>query len=89
MFDGPLRAIIPAVDNAFTQACIAAAREHFGDAFWGFNMLGGMSGGGMAMWVDPAQRPSIESKWPIILQQLRNKFQHHMPFVITRWPAEW
>ena len=83
IFDGPLRSIIPGVDNAFTQACIAAARQHFGSDFWGFCMLGGMSGGGMAMWVNPAARATVEAAWPAILVEISNAFQHSMPFVIT------
>ena len=53
-WNGPLKQIIPWVSNAFTEAIIAAARRALGDDFWGFLMLGGMSGGGMAFFVAPA-----------------------------------
>ncbi len=53
-WDGPLKTIIPWVTNHFTETIIAArSRPRFGEDFWGFLMLGGMSGGGMAMFVDP------------------------------------
>ena len=48
-FAGPLQTIIPAASNAYTEALIAASRDRFGADFWGFWMLGGMSGGGMGM----------------------------------------
>ncbi|HEY3415786.1 MAG TPA: UTP--glucose-1-phosphate uridylyltransferase, partial [Armatimonadota bacterium] len=48
-WDGPLKTIIPWVTNRFTETIITRARERFGDDYWGFLMLGGMSGGGMAL----------------------------------------
>ena len=39
LFDGPLRQIIPEVDNAFTAACIAEARKAYGEGFLGFVCL--------------------------------------------------
>ncbi|MEI6874806.1 MAG: UTP--glucose-1-phosphate uridylyltransferase, partial [Spirochaetota bacterium] len=47
LFQGPLQSIIPWVSNLFTERLIAETRERFGADFWGFWMLGGMSGGGM------------------------------------------
>src|SRR5206468_12501809 len=35
-WDGPLKAIIPWVSNAFTETIIARARAQFDDDFWGF-----------------------------------------------------
>ncbi|HYP90528.1 MAG TPA: hypothetical protein VEQ59_20295, partial [Polyangiaceae bacterium] len=47
IFEGPLATIIPWVSNFYTESLIADARQAFGEDFWGFWMLGGMSGGGM------------------------------------------
>ncbi len=83
LFTGPLPAIIPSVDNAFTSAVIDVARAEFGAGFWGFGMLGGMSGGGMSMWVDPAIRHRVEARFPGILADLADLHRASMPFVIT------
>ena len=40
-------------DNAFTETIISRIAQTPGDDFWGFLMLGGMSGGGMAFFVAP------------------------------------
>jgi hypothetical protein len=53
-FFGPLQSIIPWCTTYYTERLIEQAREAFGDQFWGFWMLGGMSGGGMGFIVDPA-----------------------------------
>ncbi|MCX6903080.1 MAG: UTP--glucose-1-phosphate uridylyltransferase, partial [Verrucomicrobia bacterium] len=46
-FEGPIQAIIPWASNLFTETLIQRVRQEFGGRFWGFWMLGGMSGGGM------------------------------------------
>ena len=53
-FNGPIKSIIPAATNHFTETIIARAQEALGDDYWGFLMLGGMSGGGMGLFVNPA-----------------------------------
>ena len=58
-WNGPLKAIIPWVSNAFTEAIIAEARKQLGEDFWGFLMLGGMSGGGMAFFVAPHRHDRV------------------------------
>ncbi len=52
-WEGPLKGIIPWVSNRFTEAIIAESRDVLGEDFWGFLMLGGMSGGGMGFFVAP------------------------------------
>ena len=52
-FDGPIQTIIPWASNLYTETLIREVRAEFGDAFWGFWMLGGMSGGGMGFIFDP------------------------------------
>ena len=52
-FEGPLQTIIPWATNRYTDSLIMQCREKYGDQFWGFWMLGGMSGGGMGFIFDP------------------------------------
>ncbi len=52
-FDGPIQTIIPWAGNLYTSTLIERARAEFGDDFWGFWMLGGMSGGGMGFLFRP------------------------------------
>ncbi|MCC6415241.1 MAG: UTP--glucose-1-phosphate uridylyltransferase [Opitutaceae bacterium] len=55
-FTGPLQTMIPWVSNLYTERLIAGTRERFGDDFWGFWMLGGMSGGGMGFIFAPERK---------------------------------
>ena len=45
-FDGPIQTIIPWAGNLYTDTLTRRVRAEFGPDFWGFWMLGGMSGGG-------------------------------------------
>ncbi|HEY5961933.1 MAG TPA: hypothetical protein VIV60_35485, partial [Polyangiaceae bacterium] len=73
-FRGPLQDIIPWASNEFTERLINAAQAEFGDQFWGFWMLGGMSGGGMGFIVDPA----IQRQASIRLQSLMLEFKEEL-----------
>ena len=55
-FFGPLQTIIPWASNLYTETLIAQVQAEFGADFWGFWMLGGMSGGGMGFIFDPEQQ---------------------------------
>ncbi len=81
-FLGPLQQIIPGVNNAFTQTLIETAQARYAEGFFGFVMLGGMSGGGMAMLVDPAIRSHVETDWPVVLRDLADGLSSAMPFAI-------
>jgi hypothetical protein len=83
LFHGPLARIIPGVDNAFTTSVVAEARRAFGGRFWGFGMLGGMSGGGMSLWIDPVMRSRAEDVLPTMLAELADRHRATMPFAIT------
>ena len=56
-FFGPLQTIIPWASNHYTETLIRRARDHFAADYWGFLMLGGISGGGMGFIVAPRARP--------------------------------
>ncbi len=59
-FFGPIQAIIPWATNLYTETIIDRTRKEFDGDFWGFWMLGGMSGGGMGFIFDPAVKPAAQ-----------------------------
>ncbi len=81
-FDGPLRAIIPAVTNRFTETLIARAKTSLARDFWGFLMLGGMSGGGMAMLVNPARKAGFRDEILEIMHRAKHELQDALPFAM-------
>ena len=70
-WDGPLKRIIPWVTNEFTESIIREAREALGDDFWGFLMLGGMSGGGMAFFVAPHRHDEFQDQIAAIMRRVQ------------------
>ena len=81
-FTGPIQAIIPAATNAFTEALIAAAHGRFGADFWGFWMLGGMSGGGMGFIVAPERKPEAQQFLRAEMSRLRGELRTSLPFAM-------
>ena len=81
-FAGPIQTIIPAATNHFTESLIAATREQFGADFWGFWMLGGMSGGGMGFIVAPARKPETQQFLHETMAHLRRELRHSLPFAM-------
>jgi UDP-N-acetylglucosamine pyrophosphorylase len=81
-FFGPLQAIIPWATNYFTEQLIARTRQRFGDDFWGFWMLGGMSGGGMGFIFDPSRRAEAQQAMQEQMSALRQELKHALPFAM-------
>ena len=81
-FFGPLQTIIPWASNAYTETLIARAREAFGKQFWGFWMLGGMSGGGMGFIVAPEIKAQAQIKLQEIMSQTKSEMQSALPFAM-------
>ncbi len=81
-FFGPLQTIIPWASNAYTETLIARAREAFGEQFWGFWMLGGMSGGGMGFIVAPEIKAQAQIKLQEIMSQTKREMQSALPFAM-------
>ena len=81
-WDGPLKQIIPWVTNLFTEAIIRQAREHLGDDFWGFLMLGGMSGGGMAFFVAPHRHDEFQERIAAIMREVKASLDDALPFAM-------
>ncbi|RUL89384.1 UTP--glucose-1-phosphate uridylyltransferase [Tautonia sociabilis] len=81
-WDGPLKRIIPWVTNRFTESIIAEAKAQLGDDFWGFLMLGGMSGGGMAFFVAPHRRDAFRAQALEILRRVKAGLDTALPFAM-------
>jgi hypothetical protein len=82
LFRGPLQAIIPWVSNFYTERLISEAEAVFGERFWGFWMLGGMSGGGMGFIVDPAIRAEAETVLLEIMRRAKRDLEAGLPFAM-------
>lgn len=79
-FEGPLQALVPEASNAYTERLIAAARAGFGEQFWGFWMMGGMSGGGMGFLFDPAVRARAEAQLLELMLREKRALEQGMSF---------
>jgi len=82
-FDGPIQTIIPWATNYFTETIIAKAKKLFGADYWGFLMLGGMSGGGMGMFVNPAIHAEAKGTILKMLCETKDEMCEYMPFAMT------
>jgi galactokinase/mevalonate kinase-like predicted kinase len=82
-FDGPIQAIIPWASNLYTETLIREARKEFGDAFWGFWMLGGMSGGGMGFIFDPKRKPEAQKRLGELMREVSGKLSGGVAFAMN------
>jgi len=81
-WNGPLQTVIPWVTNRFTETIIARARQRFGQNCWGFLMLGGMSGGGMAFFVAPQARQRFVDEILDIMRTTKRELEDALPFAM-------
>jgi hypothetical protein len=81
-FFGPLQTIIPWASTAYTETLIDRVRKQFGDDFWGFWMLGGMSGGGMGFIFAPHQKPAAQQFLADTMRQAKQELQTGLPFAM-------
>jgi galactokinase/mevalonate kinase-like predicted kinase len=81
-WDGPLKRIIPWVTNEFTETIIREARSALGEDFWGFLMLGGMAGGGMAFFVAPERHDEFQDQIAAIMQRAKSDLDDALPFAM-------
>ena len=77
-----IQQVIPWVNNAFTEDLINKAIEEFKEDYWGFLMLGGMSGGGMAFIVNPDIRDIVKKRMTEIMHELKQIYNSSFPFII-------
>jgi hypothetical protein len=81
-FYEPLQTIVPWASNLYTETLIAQVRHEFGDSFWGFWMLGGMSGGGMGFIFEPSRKQEAQDALQRIMSQARRRFESALPFAM-------
>lgn len=81
-FRGPLTTIIPWATNHYTESLIAQTEAAFGADFWGFWMLGGMSGGGMGFIFAPGRKSEGQAFLDRILRDTRRTLDTSMPFAM-------
>jgi hypothetical protein len=81
-FRGPLQTIIPWVSNLYTEQLIARTHAAFGEDFWGFWMLGGMSGGGMGFIFAPHRRAEGQAKLAEIMLAAKRELETSLPFAM-------
>lgn len=81
-FAGPIQTIIPWAGNLYTETLIRRSRERFGDTFWGFWMLGGMSGGGMGFIFDPRIKAQAQDILHEIMLTTKRQLESALPFAM-------
>ncbi len=81
-FFGPIQTIVPWASTFYTETLIKEVRAEFGDDFWGFWMLGGMSGGGMGFIFEPSRKTEAQAKLQSIMSAARKRCNHALPFAM-------
>ncbi len=81
-FRRPIQTIIPWASTFYTEQLIAKAGAAFGDDFWGFWMLGGMSGGGMGFIFAPHRKVEAQARMQEIMSATKRELQHALPFAM-------
>jgi len=81
-WEGPIKGIIPWVSNQFTETIIREAKAALGEDFWGFLMLGGMSGGGMAFFVAPRRKAAFLDEAGAIMRRVKGRLDDALPFAM-------
>ncbi len=81
-FEGPIQTIIPWASSFYTETLIERVRAELADHFWGFWMLGGMSGGGMGFIFAPEKRAEAQQRLEEIMSATKRELQHAFPFAM-------
>jgi hypothetical protein len=81
-FGQPIQTIIPWATNYFTETLIERVKAEFGDAFWGFWMLGGMSGGGMGFIFAPEKKAVAQQRLQDIMSATKRELENALPFAM-------
>lgn len=81
-FDYPIKTIIPWASTHFTEVIIKKAKNRFKKDYLGFMMLGGMSGGGMGMYVKPQQYEKRKQGVLDILKETKSELSNALPFAM-------
>jgi len=81
-FTGPIQSIIPWASNMYAEILINKVRDEFAGNFWGFWMLGGMSGGGMGFIFDPSVKSAAQNRLQEIMSGVKRRFEKAVPFAM-------
>ncbi|HKQ39388.1 MAG TPA: UTP--glucose-1-phosphate uridylyltransferase [Verrucomicrobiae bacterium] len=81
-FQKPIQAIIPWATNHYTETLIERVSREFGVGFWGFWMLGGMSGGGMGFIFSPDQKRRGQERLQEMMSAAKRELEHALPFAM-------
>ena len=81
-FSGPIQAIIPWASTYYTERLIESVRAEFGGDFWGFWMLGGMSGGGMGFIFAPHRKAEAQERMAAIMSATKKELSASLPFAM-------
>jgi hypothetical protein len=81
-FMGPIQSIIPWASNLYTETLIREARQIFGSDFWGFWMLGGMSGGGMGFIFDPRRKAEAQERMGSLMRAVSQRLAGGVAFAM-------
>ncbi len=81
-FFDPIQTIIPWANNLYTTTLVERAKATFGDDFWGFWMLGGMSGGGMGFIFDPHRRAEAQERLLAMMLATKRELENALPFAM-------
>ena len=81
-FLGPIQTIIPWATNLYTESIIQRVEREFGKEFWGFWMLGGMSGGGMGFLFHPSRKQEARQRLRDIMRSEKRRYEHGIPFAM-------
>ncbi len=81
-FTGPIQTIIPWSTNIYTETLIQEVQKKFEKKFWGFWMMGGMSGGGMGFIFDPGVRNRAQDWLQETLSNTKKVYERAIPFAM-------
>jgi hypothetical protein len=81
-FHQPIQTIIPWASTSYTESLIAQVEAEFGDDFWGFWMLGGMSGGGMGFIFAPEKKSAAQQRLQEIMSVTKRELEYALPFTM-------
>ncbi|MEZ4864057.1 MAG: UTP--glucose-1-phosphate uridylyltransferase [Caldilineaceae bacterium] len=81
-FHGPIQTIIPWASNLYTETLIEKVSAEFGAQFWGFWMMGGMSGGGMGFIFDPTVKTQAQERLQTIMRATKAQLEAAVPFAM-------
>ncbi|WP_207423641.1 UTP--glucose-1-phosphate uridylyltransferase [Desertivirga brevis] len=88
-FAGPIKTIIPWASTHYTEELIRKAKHQLGNDYYGFLMLGGMSGGGMGMFVNPEKYEQYKQQLLETLLSTKKSLSSSLPFAMDPVVYNW